>query len=123
MARLRDSTFSNTQARQQIMRQRVWKVRDQARAADAALRKAHKAPPAEALRQLVGFNSAHAAIEELIFELCGAAILGGMTAQQVSEATGIPAATLARRVPKQLTDLRGRHVTKDPSAAFGWREQ
>lgn len=123
MARLRDATYSGTQARQQIMRTRVWKVRDQARAADTALRKAHKGSPAEALRQLVGFNSAHAAIEELIFELCGAAILGGMTAQQVAEATGIPTATLTRRVPKGLTAMRGLHVVKDPAAPFGWREQ
>jgi hypothetical protein len=75
------------------------------------------------LARLTEVRRAHREIDQLCMDLAGAAILGGMTATEVSAATGISTGTLTRRVPKTLTALRGKHITRDPTAAHGWREQ
>lgn len=123
MSRLRAATETNQDASRQIQRRLLWKIRDLSNGAGSALKEAHNAPPRTVLAQLAEFVRLHREIDRLTMELAGAAILGGMTATQVSEATGISTATLTRRVPKTMTGLRGRDVVRDNAAPHGWREQ
>lgn len=123
MARLREATPSNRDASLRIQRQLLWQIRGKASDAGSALKKAHQAAPATVLAKLIEFVRAHREIDQLTYELAGAAILGGMTAAEVSAATGISTATLTRRVPKTLTALRGRNLVRDTGAPHGWRAQ
>lgn len=122
MGRLRDATPSNQEASLQIQRQLLWKIKGHANGARLALTQAHHAAPLTVLAKLAEFRRKHQVIEQLTYELAGAAILGGMTATEVSEATGIPTATLTRRAPKTLTGLRGRNLLRDKGADWGWRQ-
>lgn len=123
MSRLRAATETNQDASRQIQRRLLWKIRDLSNGAGSTLEKAHNAPPRTVLAQLTEFVRLHREIDALCMELAGAAILGGMTAKEVSKATGISTATLTRRVPKALTALRGRDVVRDTAAPHGWRAQ
>lgn len=123
MGRLRDVTPSNRDASVAIQRQLLGKVRSQINGAALALKQATGSPPVKVLEKLAAVWRAHQAINQLTYELAGAAILGGMTAAEVAEATGISASTLTRRVPKTLTALRGKHLTRDATAPHGWRER
>ncbi|OHU33336.1 hypothetical protein BKG79_22280 [Mycobacteroides chelonae] len=122
MARLREATPSNRDASQQIQRQLLWKIKGHANGAGLALKLAQGAAPLTVLAKLIEFWRKHRVIDSLCLELAGAAILGGMTAAEVSAATGISTATLTRRVPRTLTGLRGRHLVRDAAAEWGWRE-
>lgn len=123
MGRLRDVTPSNRDASVAIQRELLQKVRGKINGAGLALKQAHHAAPARVLEKLIEAWRAHQALDQLTYELAGAAILGGMTAVEVAEATGISASTLTRRVPKTLTALRGKHLTRDATAPHGWRER
>ncbi|CPS10995.1 Uncharacterised protein [Mycobacteroides abscessus] len=124
MGRLRDATPSNRDASLTIQRELLQKVRSRINGARLALKRASGAEhPGTVLARLTEFRRAHREIDELCMELAGVAILGGMTATEVSKATGISASTLTRRVPKSLTALRGRHITRDATAPHGWRER
>lgn len=122
MSRLRDATPTNRDAAQQIQRQLLWKLRGHANGARLALTQAHHAAPLMVLAKLIEFRRKHRMIDEMCMELAGAAILGGVTAAEVAEATGISTATMTRRVPKTMTGLRGRHLVRDTTAEWGWRD-
>lgn len=123
MGRLRAATPPNQEASLQIQRQVLWKLRGHANGARLALTQAHHAAPLTVLAKLIEFRRKHRLIDEMCMELAGAAILGGMTAKEVAEATGIPTATLTRRVPKTMTGLRGRDLVRDTTTEWGWRAQ
>lgn len=124
MGRLRDATPSNRDASVQIQGQLLSKVRGKANGAGLALKQAKGGEaPARVLEKLADFIRIHRGLDQLCTELAGAAILGGMTATAAAEATGISAAALSRRVPKTLTALRGRHIARDATAPWGWRER
>ncbi|WP_207551150.1 hypothetical protein, partial [Mycobacteroides abscessus] len=58
-------------------------------------------------------------IDELLMELVAAGVLEGATTAQAAKLTGIGTATLTRRLPRELTDLRGRNLAPDRKAL--WR--
>jgi hypothetical protein len=120
MPRLRTATPTNRTAGADVGRVTLRQVRSRCNAAGLALKLARGADAAQALEKLSEVHQAHADLDELMYELAGAAILSGRSVESVAAATGISTATLTRRVPRTMTALRGQHLVRDPQAPHGW---
>lgn len=120
MPRLRTATPTNRTAGADIVRVILRQVRSRANAANLALKLARGAEPATALEKLGEVHQSYIDLDLLMYELAGAAILAGRSVESVAAATGISTATLTRRAPRTMTELRGQHLTRDPHAPHGW---
>lgn len=75
----------------------------------------------EAMDALEALRLADAEIDELVWELLGAAVLAGASIGEVAERTGIPRRTLTRRLPAWASELAGERLVRDRKAPRGWR--
>lgn len=76
---------------------------------------------AEAMDALEALRRADAEIDELIWDLLGAAVLAGASIGEVSDRTGIPTRTLTRRLPAWAAEMAGERLVRDRKAPRGWR--
>lgn len=78
--------------------------------------------PAQAVRALRTLRASRHRLDQLIFDLAGAAVLGGVPVGTIVDRTGMPASTLTRRLPSTPAALRGREIIQSPASTWGWRE-
>lgn len=125
MGRLRDTTASNVTAGREIQVRLARRIRDAEQKAqilsDRLVRGGQPISAADAADALDRLHKADQEIDALLMELVAAAILEGATAAQAAKLTGIGTATLTRRLPRELTDMRGRHLVQDRKARWRYR--
>lgn len=125
MGRLRDTTASNVTAGREIQIRIARRIRETEQKAqvlaDRLVRGKQPISVADAADALDRLHKADAEIDALLMELVAAGILEGATAAQAAKLTGIGTATLTRRLPRELTDMRGRHLRPDPKARWRYR--
>lgn len=125
MGRLRDTTATNVTAGREIQIRLARRVREAEQKAqvlaDRLVRGGQPISAEDAADALEKLHKADLAIDELLMELVAAGVLEGATTAQAAAGTGFGTATLTRRLPRELTDLRGRHLRPDRKAR--WRYQ
>lgn len=120
MARYRRPTPSNVAASHAIQAVVLQRIAELSGTVTEQL-EAAMADPEDRLAHLAAARRAERDIDAAVVELAGAAVLGGMSAADVARRSGISTATLTRRVPPYLRQLRGEHLVQDAGAPYGWR--
>ncbi|WP_071289775.1 hypothetical protein [Mycolicibacterium llatzerense] len=125
MGRLRDTTATNVTAGREIQIRIARRIRETEQKAqilsDRLVRGGQPISAEDAMAALEKLHKADQEIDQLLMELVAAGVLEGATAAQAAKLTGIGTATLTRRLPRELTDMRGRHLAPDRKARWRYR--
>ncbi|CPR93134.1 hypothetical protein PP568_07080 [Mycobacteroides abscessus] len=125
MGRLRDTTATNVTAGREIQIRLARRIRETEQKAqvlaDRLVRGGQPISAEDAADALERLHKADQEIDELLMELVAAGVLEGATTAQAAKLTGIGTATLTRRLPRELTDLRGRNLAPDRKARWRYR--
>lgn len=123
MGRLREPTPTNAtagRAMQVALLRRIATADRRAEFALGALERSGTPTPSGALEALTVVRAVEAELDELMLELSAACVLEGATVCDAAAALGVSERTLARRLPRAITGLRGRHLIRDTAAPHGW---
>lgn len=123
MGRLREPTPTNETAGRAMQVVLLRRIATADRRAEAALEKLERGgtpSPAGALEALAVVRAVEDDIDELVLTLAAACVLEEASVRDAATALGVNERTLARRLPKAITGLRGHHLIRDTAAPHGW---